>query len=344
MKYDFVTIGDAFEDVFVFPSDLHVKRDRTFTGGYGVSFELGEKIPLNEVQYEVGGSACNVSVGLSRLGLSASLVSIVGKDTPAEKIKSRLASESVHLSNIKEDKKMKTNFSTIFALPEGRTIFVYHGLKDYSELRIKSSIKSTWYFLAPIGEHTEELEKDLIAKASEENSLIAWNPGTYQIKKGASHYRALLRNISVLFLNKEEALKFIDYPVKPTEEEILKKLSLFGPKLVVITNGDKGAKAYDGANFYFIDSIHLDNVADATGAGDSFATGVMAKLFLCDWQGEQNRECISEALKWGIANSASVIRSVGAQNGLLPKNEMEKITKDNPRFKVEISSTNQSLR
>lgn len=338
MRYDFVTIGDAFEDVFVFPSDLHVKRDRTFTGGYGVSFELGEKIPLSEVEYEIGGSACNASVGFSRLGLNASLISITGEDTPAEKIKSCLSAESVDLSNIKIDKKMKTNFSTIFSLPEGRTIFTYHGLKDYSQLRIKKNLHSKWFFLAPFGDGTEEIEKDLIAKVSEENSILAWNPGTLQIKKGASRFRNLLKNTSVLFLNREEAIKFIDYPVRPREEEMLKKLYSFGPKLVVITNGREGAKAYDGETFYEINSIKNIDVVDATGAGDSFATGVMANLLLCQWSGQLDEKCIAGALKWGIANSASVIKYVGGQKGLLTKTEIEKTVKDNPRLKVEINS------
>ncbi len=337
MKYDVVTIGDAFEDVFVFPLDLHVKRDATFTGGYGVSFELGEKIPLKEVEYEIGGSACNVSVGLSRMGIASSLVTIVGRDTPAEKIKARLASESVHLSNIKVDKNMKTNFSTIFSLPEGRTVFVYHGLKDYKELRIKSNIRSKWFFLAPIGENTEDLEKDLVAKHCEENSMIAWNPGAIQIKKGASHFRSLLQSTSVLFLNKEEALKFINLPIKPAPDLVLKKLHLFGPKLVVITNGKEGARAYDGEKFYQINSLGSAGVVDATGAGDSFAAGVLAKLLLCGWSGQSDQNCISEALEWGIANSSSVIRYIDGQKGLLSKMELEKMVKDNPRLKVEIS-------
>jgi sugar/nucleoside kinase (ribokinase family) len=336
MKYDFVTIGDAFEDVFVFPSDLHVKRDRTFTGGYGVSFELGEKIPLKKVEYEVGGSACNTSVGFCRLGLDASLISVMGKDTPAEKISERLSSESVDLSNVKVDKKMKTNFSTIFGLPEGRTIFFFHGLKDYSQLRIKKSVHSKWYFLAPIGDGTDGLEKDLIAKVSEENSLLAWNPGTMQVKRGASRFRGLLKNIAVLFLNREEALKFVDYPVKPNAEEMLKKLFSFGPKLVIITNGKEGARAYDGKTFYTIGALSHVDVVDATGAGDSFATGVLAKLLLCDWTPESDSDCIREALKWGIANSSSVIKYVGGQKGLLSKKEIEKTVADNPRLKVEI--------
>jgi sugar/nucleoside kinase (ribokinase family) len=190
--------------------------------------------------------------------------------------------------------------------------------------------------LAPIGENTEDLENDLVAKHSEENSLIAWNPGATQIKKSASHYRSLLRNISVLFLNREEALKFLNLPVKPAPDLVLQKLHLFGPKLVVVTNGKEGARAYDGTRFYQINSLGSAGMVDATGAGDSFATAVMAKLLSCGWSGESDQSCISEALKWGIANSSSVIRYVGGQKGLLSKAEIEKITKDNQRLKVEI--------
>lgn len=337
MRYDFVTIGDAFEDVFVFPSSLDVKRDKTFTGGYGVSFELGEKIPLEKVEYEIGGSACNASVGFSRMGLSASLVSITGNDTPAEKIKTRLSSESVDLSNIRLDKNMKTNFSTIFILPEGRTIFTYHGLKDYSQLRIKKNLHSKWFFLAPFGDGTEELEKDITAKISEENSLLAWNPGPLQIKKGASRFRNLLKNTTVLFLNREESIKFIDYPVKPQDEEVLKKLFSFGPKLVVVTNGDKGANAFDGTSFYHVDSLPHLKVVDATGAGDSFAVGVLTKLFLGNWTGGSDQECISEALKWGIINSSSVIEYIGGQKGLLSRTKLEKNLQSNQRLSVKIT-------
>lgn len=337
MRFDITTIGDAFEDVFVFPTDLRVKRDNSFRGGYGVSFELGEKIPLSEVIYDIGGSACNTSVGFSRLGLKTSIVTVLGNDTPAEKIKDRLCEESVDRTNIKVEKNLKTNFSTIFSLPQGRTIFVYHGLKDYSQIRIKKTLKTKWFFLAPIGEGTDNIEKDLIAKSSEENALIAWNPGAIQIKKGASAYRSLLRNTAVLFLNREEALKFIDYPVRPNEEDLLKKLHALGPKLVVVTNGKEGAKAFDGKNIYQADAILLGDKIDATGAGDSFASGALAKLYYCDWNGEENVDCISLALKWGIANSTSVIKNIGAQKGLLNYSSIEKEIKENPRYKVEIS-------
>ena len=79
MKYDCITIGDSFEDVFVVPEEAKIRHDGAFTSGMSLSFELGDKIPLDQVDYEIGGSACNVAVGLSRLKLNSSVISITSE-------------------------------------------------------------------------------------------------------------------------------------------------------------------------------------------------------------------------------------------------------------------------
>jgi sugar/nucleoside kinase (ribokinase family) len=337
MKFDVVTIGDAFEDVFVLPEDIKVKEDRSFTTGLAVSFELGEKIPLKEVDYEIGGSACNTAVGFSRLGLETSIVGVIGDDSSASKVLDRLAEEGIATQNIKIDKTLKTNFSVIFRTDLGRTIFIYHGLKDYGKFRVKKSLKSKWFFLAPLGENTTELENDLISHISEQGSCLAWNPGNIQIKKGAGSFRHLLKNLSVLFLNHEESIKFLNHPVRPSDEEIFKKLHLFGPKIIVITNGKNGAKAFDGKNFYQIGVLNNVKRIDSTGAGDSFATGFLGELILHESkEGEFDQAVISEALKWGIINSNSVVTYVGAQKGLLTHSKIEQEIAENPRLKIEI--------
>jgi len=34
-RYDVVSIGDAFEDILILPTDLKVKEDRSFASGFG---------------------------------------------------------------------------------------------------------------------------------------------------------------------------------------------------------------------------------------------------------------------------------------------------------------------
>ena len=334
-KYDVISIGDAFEDILVLPQDLKVRHDHAFASGQSVSFELGEKIPLEDVDYEIGGSACNTAVAFSRLGLNSSLVTVVGDDSPSAKIFDRLCLEGVDCSHVITDKKMKTNFSVIFRLEQGRSIFIYHGLRDYNKLSLNKNLNARWFFLAPLGENTTHIENALIGASSERGSLLAWNPGAIQIKKGVSAYRELLKNISVLFLNREEAIKFLNYPVRPQNEEVLKKLQSLGPKIVVMTNGKEGVRAYDGENYYEMPAFKNVVRVDSTGAGDSLASSFLARLIIENWDGlTPNQNMIYEALRWGIVNSNSVVTKIGAQPGLLSLDQLKKGVKENYCSKV----------
>lgn len=315
MKFDITTIGDAFEDVFVSP-DLKVHSDRTLGSGRGITFEFGEKIPLKSVNYEIGGSACNGAVGFSRLGYKTSIVTLLGDDTPMNRILEKLDDEGVDRYNIIVDNKSQTGFSVIFNIDGERTIFTYHAIKDYEKLKIKKGLNSKWFFITPLGDKTEAIEKRMIGDVAEEGALIAWNPGSIQIEKGVSHFRHLLKCISVLFLNKEEAVKFVDFPVRPQIDELMVKLYSYGPRIIVVTNGKEGARAYDGKNFYNVNSRPVQ-VADSTGAGDAFAVGFLGRIIKEDWKEEITGESIKDSLRWGIENSVSVIQHIGAQKGLL---------------------------
>jgi sugar/nucleoside kinase (ribokinase family) len=58
-------------------------------------------------------------------------------------------------------------------------------------------------------------------------------------------------------------------------------------------------------------------VVEMTGAGDSFATAFLAGLHY--------GKPLPEALRWGAANSASVVGRIGPQAGLLRSAEMTRM-------------------
>ena len=86
-----------------------------------------------------------------------------------------------------------------------------------------------------------------------------------------------------------------------------------GPKVVVITNGSNGVYAATKDGGFFHPSIKT-NAISPVGAGDSFGSCFIAHLMM--------RASISDALRNGIANSASVINHIGAKEGLLDRNAL----------------------
>lgn len=319
-KFDVITIGDASEDIFVRPRDLKIISDGRYVSGRGASFELGEKILLDDVAYEVGGSACNNAVAFSRQGYRTAAVVAIGDDTPGEKIEKKFSSENVSMDLVEKRKNYKTNFSIIFNIGDERTIFVYHGLDDYTCLKPALTVRSSWIFLAPLGEGDDEVIDRVVTLACEKNTKIAWNPGGVQIKKTAQHYRKLLSCTSILFLNREEAIKFANFPVAPQTKEVMRALHSYGAQIIVVTDGKKGATVFDGTTFYQVEALSQERV-DATGAGDSFATGFAGRMMQDE---NSSSEAILEAMKWAVVNSTSVVGEIGAQKGLLSKNQIIK--------------------
>ena len=96
-----------------------------------------------------------------------------------------------------------------------------------------------------------------------------------------------------------------------------------GPKTAIITDGRNGAFAYDGTQMWYM-PMYPDPAPpiDRTGAGDSFSSTVTSMLAL--------GMTLPEALARGPISSMSVVQYIGAQEGLVTKDKLEKYLADAP--------------
>ncbi len=123
-------------------------------------------------------------------------------------------------------------------------------------------------------------------------------------------------------MNREEAAQVTGKPMSPVVD-LLNGLHDLGPDIVVITDGPDGAYASDKSTV-----IKMPNYPDPappydrTGAGDAFASTIVAALA----QGES----LETALRWAPVNSMSVVQQLGAQAGLLRREEIESYLQDAP--------------
>src|SRR5438445_12998250 len=109
-QVDVLCIGDALIDIFLFLTnpDEHYHESEQ---GREFCFSLGAKIPVNDAQFCLGGNACNVSVGLSRLGLQSAIVAETGDDMFAQKVVAGLQKENVALDFFKQTPNSPATFS-----------------------------------------------------------------------------------------------------------------------------------------------------------------------------------------------------------------------------------------
>lgn len=325
-NYDLLTIGDATVDVFMTPleSETVCELDKKECK---ICFNYGDKIPVRDLEFTIGGNAANNAVGASRLGLKDAIVITLGGDTVGDLIVERLIKERVDTTYVLRQPATSSNYSTVINYSGERTIFTYHAPRSY-EFPVALPI-TPWVYLTSMGETFKPFYNHFIDWLKTHPEIkLAFNPGTWQLKAGVEELRGILSLSYIIYVNREEAQGLTSFgDSHGKEKDLLAALSKFGPKICIITDGPEGSLAYDGQRFLKC-GIYPQEVTERTGAGDAFGSGMLSALI--------KGKTLEEAMLWGTINSASVVSFVGAQKGLLKESEMlEWVERGKDKVKVE---------
>lgn len=223
---------------------------------------------------------------------------------------------------------MESNFSAVLTYQGERTILVYH--QDWKYI-LPDLDKTKWLYYTSVGESftRSDIVDDVLRFLTRTGAKLFYNPGTYQLKTGVKKYPQLLSLSEVFIVNITEAKKILDITEtqKPTIKRLLKGLLDLGSKKVIITDSSNGSWAAEGKDYFKMGIFPAEKV-ETTGAGDAFATGVLAALCLGN--------DLAEAMRWGSANSASVVEFVGPQAGLLSYKQIQQRLKNNSNIKAKL--------
>ena len=315
VNYDLLSIGDATIDVFMTPTEKETLC-RMDTKECLIAFSYGDKIPVRNLEFSIGGNAANNAVGAKRLGVNSAIVLTLGQDNVAEMIVKRLTDEGVDTTYVIEQPSTSSNYSTIINYSGERTIFVYHAPRSY-EFPVHLPV-APWVYLTSMGESFRPFYIHFVDWLRQNpNVKLAFNPGSWQMRSDYENIKDVMELTYLIFVNREEAEKLTNFEDSTGKErDLLISLSKLGPKISIITDGSKGSFAYDSINGKFLKAGVLPvDAYERTGAGDSFGSGVLAALI--------HGKTLEEALLWGTCNSASVIGYTGSQKGLLKIEEIE---------------------
>lgn len=311
-KFDLVTIGDASLDVFITPTESETLC-RLDNKESLVCFSYGEKIPVKEMEFSVGGNAANNAVGTTRLGINCAVVLTLGDDEIGGQIVSKLEFEGVDSTYVFKQNHSGSNYSTIINYSGERTIFTYKAPRSY-EYPVKFP-SSPWIYLTSMGDSFMPFYNHLINHLRINPQInLAFNPGSRQVRAGKDSLVDILKYTKILYVNRKEAETISGFKNSlGKEKELLNALVELGVKNPIVTDGSKGSFVFDGEKYLRVGILPVD-AYERTGAGDAFGSGCIAALI----QGKS----FEEALVWGTVNSASVIGYTGSQRGLLKKGEM----------------------
>ncbi len=278
-----------------------------------ICFIHGTKIPVDSFNTSIAGNALNVSVGTQMLGVDTHVYTEVGDDQNAQRIIDELNAIGVNTKYCLKNKDTLTDIHPIIVYREERTIFIYHEKRDY---KVRNWGPPKWIYYSSIGKNFEGFQKELVEYLNKNPKVgVAFNPGTYHLKGGVEAICDFLQITHILFVNKDEAIQLTE---NAELLELHKNLQKLGPKLTVITDGGNGASAYDGKDLIHEPSYHQNKpILDTTGAGDAFSSGFLAAII--------HSRPLREAVRWGVVNSSSVIREIGAIHGLKNQKEIKEM-------------------
>ena len=306
-ELDLLTIGDASLDAFIFPTESEALCQRNDKDAL-ICFSYGDKIPVRDLEFSIGGNAANNAVGTRRLGIKSAVNLTLGEDDIGNQIVEKLIKEGVNTSYVFRQAGKRSNYSLAINYSGERTIFTY---KDEIDYQFPTDLpQSKWFYLTSMGDSFAETYSKVVEFVKQTpDSKLVFNPGSRQVRAGVEAIKNVLAVSYMVYINREEAEKISGFKEsRGKEKELLEKISLLGPKVPVITDGPNGSYALYEGKYYKAGVMPVD-AYERTGAGDAFGSGCLSALI----KGKD----ITEALLWGTINSASVIGYVGAQRGLL---------------------------
>jgi len=322
-QYDFVAIGDILIDAFIQlnkeQADVSIDQD---TGRKTLQMPFGSKLPYdNVVVVPAVGNSPNAAVSAHRLGLETALVTNLGHDKFGKECLEALRTEGIHTDFVKIHEDKGTNYHYVLRYGPDRTILINHEHYPYSLPDFPVAPK--FFYFSSVGEHGIPFHHEIAEYLKNNETKLAFQPGTFQIKVGHEEIRDIYENTEIFFCNKEEAQEIL----KTTERHIptlIRGVRELGPTLPVITDGPNGAFVVDADDQAWHMPMYPDPAepVDRTGAGDSFSSTFTAAII----QGKDP----AEALSWGPINSMSVVQHIGAQAGLLPMDELQKHLENRP--------------
>ncbi|MBI2564577.1 carbohydrate kinase family protein [Candidatus Woesearchaeota archaeon] len=304
--FDIISVGGATIDVFVKTKNPEIVVHKKHKD---VCYNIGSKILIDELHIKTGGGATNTAVSFSRLGLKTGFLGVLGKDYHSKLVKEELTKEKISfLGNTQEG---QLGYSVIFiGLGKDRTILTYKGLTN--KLIVWKPVKTKWLYISSVLGKGFTTTKKIINWAKNNNIQWAFNPSLYLAQQGLKKLKPLLDGCSVLVLNKEEA-KALTKQKKLLN--MLQSLHYFA-NFVVITDGPRDVHAYDGKTCFILTPL-ATKILETTGAGDAFASGVVAGIIL--------KKDPVYALQLGFVQASGVLQSIGAKEKLYTRKEAELI-------------------
>jgi sugar/nucleoside kinase (ribokinase family) len=239
-----------------------------------VAFDSVET-PFGKAEEVLGGSGTYFSTAASFF-TEVSLVAAIGEDFSAEHL-AFLAGRGIDLRGVHAapGKTFRWKGRYGFDLNEAQTLETHLNVFETFRPRLASGYeKSEFVFLANID---PELQLEVLRQV-ERPQLVACDTMNFWIAGKREALIRTLAHVDLLVINEGETRQLAN---EPNLVQAARTILAMGPRILVIKRGEYGVLMATEHSLFSIPAYPLEAVFDPTGAGDTFAGGMMGYLANC---------------------------------------------------------------
>jgi len=230
------------------------------------------KTPFGEADNVLGGSATYFSVSASYF-TSVRLKAVIGEDFPDEHMKV-FAKHKINTDGLQRlpGKTFSWKGSYGFDLNTATTLETnLNVLLEFNPKLSDEDRKAGFVFLANID---PSLQIEVI-KQLDSPKLVALDSMNFWIENKKEELLKVIGMVDMVVVNESEARELTG---TPSLVKAARQIQKMGPKTVIVKQGEYGAISLFGDEIFSAPAYPLEDVHDPTGAGDTFAGGVMGYL------------------------------------------------------------------
>jgi len=246
--------------------------------------------PFGAVQDVLGGAASYASTSASFF-TGVRMVGVIGDDFPNEHL-AYFRGREIDLAGVQQTpgQTFRWNGFYEFDMNQAHTLATHLNVFEQFRPTIPPAYADTPYvFLANID---PDLQLSVLDQVQSPKFVLA-DTMNFWINGKRDRVLEVIKRVDAVTLNDAEARQLCDTTSLVTAG---RKLLAMGPKVVIVKKGEHGALMFTADDYFVAPSFPLEEVRDPTGAGDTFAGGVIGYLAFLDDTGE---ETIRKAIIYG---------------------------------------------
>lgn len=262
--------------------------------------------PFGSKDRILGGSAVYIALAARYMSNDVRLLGVAGDDFPQEYV-AQLETRGVDTEGL--------------SIREGEKTFYWSGRYHYDlnqrdTLETQLNVLQTFDPVLPARYVDSDivclgnLDPGIQLKALEqvENpKLVVADTMNYWIEHTPDALAEMLAHVDVLVINDSEARELSDEPNLIKAAGMIRAM---GPQSLVIKKGEHGALLFMDDTLFSVPAYPLEDIQDPTGAGDTFAGGLIGHLDRC---GSLEAEEFKRSIIYGSALASYVVEAFGPE-------------------------------